>query len=334
MLQVGKQITQVNDTLQTVSLNYLYNAIKSPKQEISSQIRQLRAVAEIDKVRYRELKKKLPYIVCGRFSPPYRKSENFAWIKCFIIDIDHIQEKQINIIDLKQKLSKDERVVMIFASPSNDGLKVVFELKDKCYDLKKFSIFYKTFAQELSNRYSIDQVIDTRTSDATRACFISEDSDIYFNSDAELVSMDQYVNFENVEEVDQIEFNFRDDKNNTLDIPTKDENKQLSDDVLLKIKQKLNPNIRLKAEKKIYVPEEINSIIETVTEKLKLLEIQTIDIRSINYGKKFILKAENMKAEINVFYGKRGFSVVESPKKGTNEEFNKIASRAISEILY
>lgn len=58
------------------------------------------------------------------------------------------------------------------------------------------------------------------------------------------------------------------------------------------------------------------------------------DVRNISYGKKLSLAVGTKSAKINIFYGKRGFSVVKSPKCGTNKELNDLAADLISSYLY
>ena len=38
-------------------------------------------------------------------------------------------------------------------------------------------------------------------------------------------------------------------------------------------------------------------------------------------------------AEVNLFYGKRGFSVVISPRRGTNEELNNVVAELIQQFV-
>jgi hypothetical protein len=60
MLQAGKCIYQSNDPLKKVPPDYLYHAVKNPKPNIESAIRQLRLVKNIDLKRYQALKRDLP----------------------------------------------------------------------------------------------------------------------------------------------------------------------------------------------------------------------------------------------------------------------------------
>lgn len=150
MLQIGKSITSANDPLKIISVEDFYKMISCPSPELISKMHQLRILSTIDFKKYQDMKKMLPYITCGIFSPPYRRTQNFGSISQFIIDLDHLSEKEINISVLKEKLSKDDRIEMIFVSPGGDGLKILFRLSEKCYDPVKYNIFYKLFISQFS----------------------------------------------------------------------------------------------------------------------------------------------------------------------------------------
>lgn len=76
-----------------VTVEYLYYSLRNPKPDVEARIRQLRIIRDLDKKQYSLLKRQLPYVVCGMFNPPYRKTENFAYTEYFIVDIDHFQRK-------------------------------------------------------------------------------------------------------------------------------------------------------------------------------------------------------------------------------------------------
>lgn len=335
MITFGKHITEKNDTLSKIDIEYLFKLVREPSNELKSQIEQLRTILTIDVKKYRILKTKLPYVCCGIFNPQIRRTENFASISNFIIDIDHIKEKGLSIEVLKQKLITDERVKLLFVSPGNDGLKVFFLLENKCYDRAKFSLFYKLFAKSFSEQYNLNQVVDRRTSDVTRACFLSTDPDAYFNNNPDTIKMESFINFENYIEVTEAEKLFKHQKKEfhqtDTEIPVK---KELSPDILQQIKIKLNPNIKTKIEKQIYVPDKLNKIIDSVKQKVAEFNIETVEITNIHYGKKFRFQLQNMWAEINVFYGKKGYSVVKTPKRGSNTELTEIVNQLLCELFY
>jgi len=102
---------------------------------------------------------------------------------------------------------------------------------------------------------------------------------------------------------------------------------------LRKIKKTLNPNFKPKREKQIFVPDEIENISETIVAQMLEKDIATTEIAGIHYGKKFKFALGRKQAEINLFYGKKGYSVVISPRNGTDSELNKICARLIAEWL-
>ena len=82
---------------------------------------------------------------------------------------------------------------MCFVSPSEDGIKVMFRLKERCYDAGIYSIFYKAFAATFAMRHNLMQVSDSKTSDVARACFVSIDTEAYFNPNCTPVDINAYI---------------------------------------------------------------------------------------------------------------------------------------------
>lgn len=335
MIQAGKNITSKEDQLQKIKVEYLYHKIKNPDPEIASKIRQLRIIRLIDSKQYSVLKRQLPYVVCGIFNPPYRNSENFGYTEYFMIDIDHISEKEISLTELKTKIIQDKRVVLCFISPGEDGLKILFRLKERCYDAGVYSIFYKLFIMMFAKQYQIEQVIDVRTSDVTRACFLSIDENVYFNSEAEVVEMENFVKPEDTSEL------FKMSKQIEKELPKPvllDANKDFrvpDEEAMFKIKSLLNPALLAKIEKReAYVPEELNMLIDLLIPYIENSGVFISGIENIHYGKKMKFRSGLKEAEINVFYGKKGFSVVISPRRGTNDEFNSLMSQLVEQFLY
>lgn len=339
MLQTGKNIIQKDDPLVKIQVDQLYNSIRRPGHEMETKIRMLKALKTLDKKKYDLLKRELPYFVCGIFNPPFRRLENFGWINRFVVDIDHLTAKSLDPHLLKEKLAADTRIEMIFISPGGDGLKIMFRLSEKCFDYGKYSLFYKIFLREFSGFHNLSQVVDSRTSDVTRACFFSFDPEIYYNPHPEPVVMNSIIDFENPFEVSvaQKEMKEFEDKQNECKADFGSEEAIINgpdDDILAQIRQTLNPNARQKRQKIIYVPEELNSTVEIVRQKMSSLSISTDEVINIHYGKKFRFSLGLKKAEVNLFYGKRGFSVVISPRAGTDKELNNICGDLLKELFY
>ena len=333
MLQAGKNLLQADDLMVKIQVEQLYHSIRTPKPEIEMMIRQLRLVKTLDAKRYTLLKRNLPYFVCGIFNPPHRKIENFAWISHFVLDFDHLNDKGISTNELKFRLASDPKILLLFVSPGNDGLKVLFRLDEKCHDHGKYSLFYKLFAKSFAQKYGLDQVLDPRTSDVSRACFISVDPDVYFNPQAETVQMSSFVDFGNADQVSDLRAMLKQQQAEIKSIELKADNQAIDDEALNKIKATLNPGLKTRQEKHIYIPEEIDKVINLIIQRMNELGITTTETIGINYGKKIRLKLGLKLAEINIFYGKKGYSVVQTPRNGTDNALNELTARIIADIL-
>ncbi len=333
MLQAGKCIYQANDPLVKVTLEYLFYAVKNPKPEIASAVRQLRLVKNIDTKRYQELKRNLPYVVTGIFHPPVRRTENFAWINHFIVDIDHLSVKNTTPEQLKIKLSDDPRILLMFASPGEDGLKILFRLNEKMYDAGRYKLFYKAFVNRFSSQYQLEQVADTRTSDVTRACFISHDSNAFYNPSAEVVVPENIIDFNNYLEIKELKAELKEKELEAKAANPPAPKPELEEEALEKIKKTLNPNFRTKREKQIYIPQEIEQITDSIVAQMLEHNIATTEISGIHYGKKFKFSLGRKQAEIDLYYGQRGYTIVKTPRVGTDGELNGICQQLMAQWL-
>ncbi len=211
----------------------------------------------------------------------------------------------------------------------------MFHLKEKCFDSGKYSLFYKCFVRALAMQYHLEPLVDTRTSDVTRACFVSYDENAYYNEQAEPVSIDQYLNFENTQTISEIrsELNYIEKERDK-----KEESKEKGpidpdEDTMSFIRTKLNPKLKKIEDFPVFVPVILNDIIEDLQSYITELGLTLIEVKDIQYGKKLHFILGNKHAEINLFYGKRGFSVVQSPKTGTSMNLNQLSADCISYYL-
>lgn len=335
MIMLGTNIQSADDPLKKIQESELYHLIVHPESYVEAKIRQLRVAYQISPKQYADQKRSLPYAVCGIFNPPYRNTENFGYTERFVIDIDHLGSKGLTIDTVKERIRDDERVMMAFTSPSEDGLKVMFRLRERCYDAGLFSIFYKEFLRIFSEQYQLEQVADKRTSDVTRACFLSVDSKAYFNSECEPIDLGMYVqSSDSLALFDLMAKQKREEK----EIPSDDVEVTMIDpdkEIMDRIKQCLNPNSKsLKKKTEAFVPDQLNMIIDDLVAFIQDTGLVVMEIIDIQYGKKIRICMGIKQAEINLFFGKRGFSVVKSPRSGTNAELNDLTAQLIQSFIY
>jgi tetratricopeptide (TPR) repeat protein len=335
MISIGKHITQKDDLLTVIEPQQLYESVKQPDESVKSQIELLRRIKTIDIKQYGVLKKQLPYAVCGIFDPPYRRIENFGAIDYFIVDIDHIAEKELDMNILRTKLIADSRTMLCFVSPSEDGLKVMFRLSEKCYDAGQYSLFYKTFIRSLAIQYKFEQVLDKSTSDVSRACFMSYDPNAYFNPSAEPVNMKDFVDFNNPFAIKELENTLKNENKNNPEAKTEKPEKPAPDnEAIAFIKERLQAKSRIPRSKpQVYVPDQLEMILERLLQHIAESGVQVEEVVNIQYGKKFKFCAGPAQAEVNLFFGKRGFSVVKSPRQGTSDELNELMTSYIKTFI-
>lgn len=339
MLSVGANVKSVSEPLKKIPVEYLYNALRNPKLEMASKISQLRIVRQLNAEQYAKLKQQLPYFVCAAFNPPFRKTENFAYTEHFVIDIDHIGDKGLSVSELKNRIMADSRTLLCFLSPGQDGLKVVMKLKEKCFDPGIYSVFYKKFVYEYSLAYDLQQVVDSKTSDVARACFMSVDPEAYYNPDAEAVDMNAFIPAEDPAEL----LRFRKEVDDSVaelagtvtpQAPQVAKNSDPDEDSMAKIRELLamRPK-RAPKEKTVFVPEVLNEIVDNLVASVNEVGLDVYEILNIQYGKKIRARLGLRKAEVNLFYGHRGFSVVLSPKTGTDAKLNQLLADAVNSYL-
>lgn len=349
-MMYGTNLLSSSDVLQRISVREIYERVRQPEEGILLKLHRCWALKEIDMKKYNLQKRGLPYFVCGNFSPSVRKTENFSSIDYFVLDIDHISEKELSVISLRTKLENDPRVMLTFISPGQDGLKVLFRFRDPCYDAGIYSIFYKKFAESFSEEYALDQTIDKSTCDVTRACFLSYDTAAYFNPDAFPIEIGSFIELDNpyglFEEQKCLKKDGRDSKLQIVDHSSQagaSSSNSATDlslisgpdvEALQHIKQTLLQRSKpQKAEIPVYVPKELDAIIGNVVLSVENMGISVKEVKDIQYGKKIRSNVGMLLGETNLFYGKKGFKVVQSPKKGVNLELNQIVADVIQRCI-
>jgi hypothetical protein len=331
---IGKAITAAQDALQKVPLDILIQGIRNPKPEMQDRIKQLRIAQTVDPNRYKELKKQLVYFTCGSFYPLIRRKENFASIDLFVIDLDHLRQADINIENLSVSLKQDPRIAAFFVSPGGDGLKVLFLLQDSCRDSALFSSFYKVFALKFAQEFHLENVTDYKTSDVSRACFVSHDPEAYFNPEPEKIDLNLYLNPLDFDISERTIKRANDTISDIVALLPKPENNTLTNDVLAQIKQKLSPNaLQARPKKQYFVPEQLNELMPLLYEHVVQYGILIEKEEPISYGKRLRFKVNLLWAELNVFYGKKGYTVVKTLKTGCNAELVDLCYTIVNERI-
>ena len=326
MLLIGKNITQNNDLLTPVTVDKVYKALLNEQGEVALLQQRLQIIHSIDVNQYRKLKTGLPYIVCAHFYPLLRKKENFSYTERFLVDIDHLGEYGLDLLEIKEKLKADVRVELLFTSPGGDGLKVMFKLKEKITDTGYYSMFYKAFCLRFAEAYGLGAAVDLKTSDVSRCCFVSYDAQAFYNKNAEQVMAADYLAPDNFEGFDALhaelkiaEKTIKEEKEAFLEDWPPGNQKELGDDVLKAIKLKVGQKIKTVAPRHYEQPEFLQELMPRVQQLVEETGAILQKNGPIAYGRQITIKAGNFWAELNVFYGKKGVRIVASTKTGSNK---------------
>ncbi len=336
MISAARNIRDTAEALVKMPLRHVYDALRNPRPDITAMLNQIRVARALDPSRYPALKSQLPYFVCAIFNPPYRRSANFAYTEYFIIDIDHVSEQGLTIQSLRQRISADSHTLLCFVSPGGDGLKVVMQLSEKCYDPGLYKVFYQTFAATFARQYDIAQAVDAKTCDVTRACFMSADPEAYYNPEAEPVAISDYIDLTaDLRKATDTKHEAQAQKADNAPAAASTYNTaDPSDDIIAAIKQKLDIGRKTIPQKPTaYVPDELSQIIDDLRTFIESFGITVSGIDNIQYGKKIRTNIAAKKAETNLFYGRRGYSVIQSPRSGTDAEANKLTADIIRQYL-
>lgn len=328
----GTHINQFQDPLEEVAMERIVHAIRQPKPEFRTQVERLRLIRSMDSRQYQRLKVELPYLVAGAFHPPVRRKDHFAAIQWVIVDLDHIGETSVDLSDIRKKLIQDDRLVLLFDSPGGQGLKLFFRLEEKCSDPGLFSLFYKAFIHKLAATFQLERWLDTTTHDVTRACFLSYDPSAYWNPNARPLILNEFIDPLDMDQVRSIHKKHQEwEKENP---PPPEKEKQLLDDDLLKsIKQQLNPNYRPRERKNAFVPQRLSEYWPKIEQALAAKDIVIVLAEPIQYGKKIRVSMGPYEAELNIFYGKRGFSIVKTTKTNNNKPLAELTYQILTTLL-
>jgi hypothetical protein len=326
-LSLGHRLTDPNEVLSIVTLSDVHHLIISDVA-LQAEVLRLRKLAQLDKTAYRSLKTRLPYVVGSLFEGGKRHTQHFTAAHFFIIDID---DCPLSDGTLQTRICHNESVALLFISPGGQGLKVFFPLDTPCTDAKQYAEAYRAFASRFAEGVRLEGSVDMRTSDAARACFLSHDSNAYFNPTAKAVQWQAYV-ATSMLTFDQA--NPLDSASTAVSQNTSSPPNPINEAAYQAVLRKINPNAPVRPPKQTHVPELLHQIEPVVREVCQENKLELVQVQPLNFGLKFMVRSGARSAEVNVFYGKKGFSVVRSPKTGTDPAIADLLYRCIYTVLF
>lgn len=339
-LYYGTQLFDAQQALQPIDLETLYEKIRSDAA-LREETERLRRIRRMDEQAYRRLKARLPYFCCGQFSGGLRKNANFISIETFVLDIDKVGDTEENSpAKLKaQIIDADKRVLLLFTSPGGQGLKVLFPLDKPCTDTKQYSDFYKAFAMEFAGKFGLEQQIDLRTSDVSRVCFCASDPEVFLHSQADSVDWEAYLpESASLYFPETTSANAQNKAIRSVPLQTAlqaNESHNIAPDVYAEILRKLKVTAPATTRQRpVFVPEALNLVFPAILAALQQNGILIEEVRDIQFGKQLHLCVGADRAVLNIYFGKKGFSVVNVPKSGVNESLSQLAIFIVEQLIF
>ena len=301
--------------LQLRSMGELYHMIRESDRDLVEYTKNLRSVLRYSKERYRTMKTGLPFFSCSVFDPAYRGVQHFKMASGMIIDIDY---DQIVPEELLNRFRQDPRVAMGYVSPSNAGVKLLFIFDAPVTDAAGYTAVYKYFSHEFAMQYHIADHIDLKNCDVSRISFLCHDPLAWYNDDA--IPIDTIAIL----------------KHAAPAIPDADlsgqEDGDITPSVYREILKKLNTRPKsVKPNEPIHP--DVTEVLPALTDELSGYGILIKETESIQYGAKLRIYRDKDQGELNIYYGRQGYKVVSSPRKGTHPELNEVAKHIIEGVL-
>ena len=186
---------------------------------------------ENDKTRINQLKQELPAIC---FSGTFNKRNDSAIMEhsgFICLDFDGYKKNK-DLLEEKERISKDKHTYSVFISPSGNGLKVIVKIPKDVDN-------HKNYFNSLESHFSSEH-FDKTSKNISRVCYESYDPLIYINTNSSVWSK--------IEEQEYVE---RDKYRDRVTIPITDENKII--DILIKWWEKKYPMVEGQRNHNIYV---------------------------------------------------------------------------------
>jgi hypothetical protein len=327
MLYLGSNIRS-QEFMQPLQPKELFAIIKHDTHKLADLIGRLRKLMAIDTSAYTAQKTKLPYFCISTFEGNTRNTQNYLETNFLVLDFDKIPYHQLSIA--QHAIGQDQRVLLAFRTPSNAGLKVLFALQEPVSNKKTFSDLGKAFGTAFANQFNLLSFLDMKTFDVTRASFIAPDPAAIFNPQAAPIDWKEWV--------PTLDFTAAEPDPEAATAPIAEKANEPSADIYKEILQKLKPNTP-KPVVRAVLPEALEPVVAHLNTLGANFQIALKEVRAIQYGAQIqVVHAAGGTGECNVFYGKRGYSVVRSNKATHHPQLTEILDKllwqAIAQVGY
>lgn len=320
-LQYGQHVTQSDtEVLKAISIEQIHHLLTGKEGDMPNLIRRLRAIRRLDQKAFERAKSFLPYICCSCFASGIRNEKNFLEAYGMILDLDKCFDNQKEAQELKHKLRTDPHIALMYDSPGGNGIKAVLLFDQPVTDAPMYKHIYKHIASSFGQLHQVTRYIDFKTHDTTRVSFLSHDPEAWLNPVP--VPIDTKSCMPDLS---------HQHKQDVAEVPQAG---GIAEQDYERILQLLGTRKSAKPKPAVFVPEELQYTRQLITEAVAQFGIEVSSVADMQYGLKFRFRKGLHLAEINLFYGKKGYTVVISPKRDTHPKLNELIGRLIEQVIY
>jgi energy-coupling factor transporter ATP-binding protein EcfA2 len=181
----GTQINNKNERMTLEPFSNVIARIRTGSDNLNNITAHLRTLPDEARKAYK--RDNFPYFIPAIFTDNHRLKSNFIRTQSLVLDFDHVDQ----LTEKREQLIKDERVYLLFISPSGDGLKVVCNLDQPITECEKYKSVYTYYAEEFKKKYGLPW--DPKGKSVAQTCFLAYDPDVYLNVDAVALSTDVVI---------------------------------------------------------------------------------------------------------------------------------------------
>lgn len=320
--------TSLVDTLEPLSLPQLVARLRQPDSPLAQQVQRLRRVRSLNDAHYQRLKTDLPYVVGVELADRRLRTENFRAVHYLVLDIHGLSSHHLSLPDLRKRLATDGRILLLFASPSGEGLKAVFRLQTPLRCTKQYSDFFVRFAHSFAQTHHLAGAVDMHAHDAMRVCFLSSDPQAHYFSDAQALAWapDAFGTTAQRPAVPNP------DAAHAPPAKGAKATVKPTPEVYAALRRKLNPKAR-PARPHVMLPRVLEEIAPAVVGRAQDLGVGVREVYNISHAKKFVFELGTAFAEILLYYGQNGFTVVKTPKRGHDAQLTALMADLVREVV-
>lgn len=316
MLQLGRNINNLNDKLENITVKQLIHYIRNAPFEIKELIEQIKNIKLLDKNKFISSLNFLPYFTYSIFNPPFRKKGNFGCIYYFPFLLDY----QKNVY---QKISEIEEVLCAFKTIEEDKILIFLKLTKPIYDEVIFYSVYNDFIDRFVNINFCGFIEKFKKIELDGYFHLNYDNSAYFNENCKEIDTEKLID----------DINYSKINISTKSITNND--KCISEDILSEIRIKIGIKKAINRQKKyLQFYEKFDKKQDYLIKRFKEEGIINVEIKKIFKGRKILLNlSEEIWGELNIFIHDNGYTILEAVKKGMDKNLIEMAKIILKQEL-